>query len=1097
LNTGMRRFLVVLAAALCLAGLTGAPISGQALGSFETVVQTGHSDSVGSLAAGSDPRLFLSTSRDGTARLWDLWSAREMRSLAVPSSGGPSTTGRGLMLPGNRACVWAGNRVAVYKLEDGSRAGDLDLSSAGELGDAALSPDGRLLAFAAGRGWSVFDSASLAPVASQSDPAADWSIFVSFLPDGKHLAVASGDKRVRVWDIYDRKPVAEFKGHTTQILGLGAGQGGTMVSRDAESVRLWDVQSGLALASMPAGGARGGMAVSPDGKRLAAQVDEDRLGIWDLGSRKVVVNVPLGDETLSSLAFARDGTILLGGMMSGTVLVWDAGDGTLLQRFGKGAFELRIGTADPRGDRLAGTGGQRFLSWNLRTGRPEADVRAPFEFWFSAVSPDASLVALAAAGAKGGIRILDVRTMKTLAKIATKAPYLPFLVFSPDGKSLAYPYTDREIRIADTASGLDRATFAGHTGTVQSVVFSADGTRLYSGGSDLLALGWETATGKRLAAYKYASLAQAGVIQGLALATDGQTLALDVNGERLSLFRTDTAALLWSLPTKPHATASLSFSPDGSSIALGCKDGVVRVVLARDGREARLLTGHNDSVRSIRWLGDGTRLASSGRDGRCRIWDLARGGHVDLVAGTDASGLQWLAIDAAGRWDGSPGCSALAAAVRGSECWNIDQFASVSNRPDLVMRSLGQEDSRLLGFYKSVAERRASRDSAGGATAQLPPSARILRAERKGDAIDIELECEAGSGPLSRYRVFVDGCPANGVLGAALAGPGKVKALIAAPLRPVLLEVSCEDASGLASLRASYRLPGQAEAVGGLWYLGFGVSAYRDPRLDLGFAAKDAVDLAKAMEAAGKGFSFVRSRVWTDLKCVKDSFVEAAQMLKGAKPEDTVVLFIAGHGVHDLDAAATYYFLGWEADVGRLPATCASFATIEAILADCAADRKLFLMDTCESGELDGATPPLSGAVTGASSRGLRVSGVDGRAGAAPPPWLYERDRYVYNDLSRRSGAVVFSSCRGDELSWEFAADRNGVFTEAILAALRGDADADGDSRVNTTELRSFVAERVARRTSSDDRPAGAQHPVVDRDNLEARFSFPLPTKTR
>lgn len=102
--------------------------------------------------------------------------------------------------------------------------------------------------------------------------------------------------------------------------------------------------------------------------------------------------------------------------------------------------------------------------------------------------------------------------------------------------------------------------------------------------------------------------------------------------------------------------------------------------------------------------------------------------------------------------------------------------------------------------------------------------------------------------------------------------------------------------------------------------------------------------------------------------------------------------------------------------------------------------------------------------------------------------FLLERDRYIFNDLSRRSGAIVFSSSRGGEFSYEKEALENGLFTEEIIHALtRAEADTDHDGLISTDELRHHVINAVA--TSSHH----LQHPTVDRDNIYQRFGFPLP----
>jgi uncharacterized caspase-like protein len=109
------------------------------------------------------------------------------------------------------------------------------------------------------------------------------------------------------------------------------------------------------------------------------------------------------------------------------------------------------------------------------------------------------------------------------------------------------------------------------------------------------------------------------------------------------------------------------------------------------------------------------------------------------------------------------------------------------------------------------------------------------------------------------------------------------------------------------------------------------------------------------------------------------------------------------------------------------------------------------------------------------------------RAAAPPRAFLLQRDRFIYNDLLRRSGAIVFSASRGGELSYESDELKHGYFTAEILTALTtGVADQDQDGAVSTDELREYVTRAVARRSND------AQNPTVDRDNLTVRFKLPI-----
>jgi MYXO-CTERM domain-containing protein len=87
----------------------------------------------------------------------------------------------------------------------------------------------------------------------------------------------------------------------------------------------------------------------------------------------------------------------------------------------------------------------------------------------------------------------------------------------------------------------------------------------------------------------------------------------------------------------------------------------------------------------------------------------------------------------------------------------------------------------------------------------------------------------------------------------------------------------------------------------------------------------------------------------------------------------------------------------------------------------------------------------------------------------------------------RRSGAIVFSSSRGTEYSYETDELHNGVFTAAIVRALTSDeADTNHDEIISVEELRQYVSHQVAQQT------AEAQHPTVDHDNTTVRFGFPI-----
>lgn len=64
----------------------------------------------------------------------------------------------------------------------------------------------------------------------------------------------------------------------------------------------------------------------------------------------------------------------------------------------------------------------------------------------------------------------------------------------------------------------------------------------------------------------------------------------------------------------------MALSPDGHWVALGCKDGVVRLLAAATGAEVLALKGHKGPVTAVAFSRDGRLLASGGDDGTIHVW---------------------------------------------------------------------------------------------------------------------------------------------------------------------------------------------------------------------------------------------------------------------------------------------------------------------------------------------------------------------------------------------------------------------------------------------------------------------------------------------
>lgn len=491
---------------------------------------------------------------------------------------------------------------------------------------------------------------------------------------------------------------------------------------------------------------------------------------------------------------------------------------------------------------------------------------------------------------------------------------------------------------------------------------------------------------------------------------------------------------------------------------------------------------------------DGKYVVMGIMDGSAVLINVKNAEMVSLIS--DMNG-QWLAYTHDGYWDASVNGGNLAAMVKGMEAFGLDQFAFKYNRPDIILKRLDAVDDATIEYYHRLYQKRLRKsgldeESVVKGTLHIPKAA-IVSTRQKDKIAEVSFNLNDDSFPLKSYNVYVNDVPLFGALGKTLSGRREVNITEKVELTPGQnkIEVSCINENGAESYRAMTMVNYGKTAKGDLYFIGFGVSDYMDKEIsDLQYAHKDVKDLSAMFNGMKKSYGKVYVHSFINKDVTRESISKAKALLDKAGVDDTLVLFIAGHGVHDTDPDSTYYYITQNAKLSNLKDTACDFDLVESILQGVAPRNKLFLMDTCESGELDDEEvlreySDIAG-TRNLNMRGLKRDKKSKKKKSRIKPMMIEKDRYIYNDLLRRSGAIVISSSKGNEYSYENAEYENGLFTEEILNAfIKKAADDDGNNKISVDELKSYIPKAVGE-LSHD-----LQHPTVDRDNIFQKFMFP------
>lgn len=465
----------------------------------------------------------------------------------------------------------------------------------------ALSPDGSMVATGHEHNGCIHFWNSEGNHVGLVETHAGATVQVAFGPDGRTLAAASADGKVRLVDCRMRKlcdvlpldavKALAFNVDGTQVLGVGA----------QSRIDIWSVARHAHERSLHgslfarAGGPKQELVV------YAAPV----LEIRDARGDRVVRRLPV-HEKVSALAYSADERTIALGLESGLIRLLDVDTGTIKRTLAGHTAPVRQVTFSPDGSLLV-TSASPYVGqdltvrvWNSSTGQARCVLRGHRAGVTGlAFTPDSrSLMTVSLDDTVKRWALDDQEAGAPLTP--TLAPLGP-VAFGADGRALAVADSDGTVKVLDEVSlQVTRRLLRARLSAVSDIAWSPVDRYLAVGGMDGVLEVWEMASGRQVLSMR----AHQDKIERLAFAPDGQTLATAGADAVVNVFEVPTGRVRHRLTAHTAAVTDLDFSPDGRMLVTVSLDGSVRRWDTLSG--TAVAVSETDAVRAVRFHPDGS-----------------------------------------------------------------------------------------------------------------------------------------------------------------------------------------------------------------------------------------------------------------------------------------------------------------------------------------------------------------------------------------------------------------------------------------------------------------------------------------------------------
>mmetsp|Transcript_32121 Transcript_32121/g.51709 ORF Transcript_32121/g.51709 Transcript_32121/m.51709 type:complete len:453 (-) Transcript_32121:188-1546(-) len=353
----------------------------------------GHESLINSCSFSKDGNLVVSSSADGTVRLWHANSGQQLASFEGHDG---MMVQNCAFIPSAKQCLRhlkkieesdceeeteeeeeedqplvisaSDEDIKLWGAHDGKEKGSMEIECDGMLQGFALSPDGRKIISNMDDQCIILSTIGETKAVSLRGHEGAAKSFC-FSSDGEQILTSSTDGSVKLWDSDSGDEILDFKGHSESVLkAVFSPDNARILSCSADmTLRLWERLTGKQMAVLDGHGSEIHLCnFSPNGRWIASASKDKDIKIWNAETHEEIATLRGHKSFVWSIQFSPNSMLLLSTACDGSMLLWALPHGELLGSLQGHTEGVKSCSFSPGGKALVSSSHDNTLMlWNM------------------------------------------------------------------------------------------------------------------------------------------------------------------------------------------------------------------------------------------------------------------------------------------------------------------------------------------------------------------------------------------------------------------------------------------------------------------------------------------------------------------------------------------------------------------------------------------------------------------------------------------------------------------------------------------------------------------------------------------------------------